>query len=250
MFLVRNVYVVRYHTCRSARSGKGKPDDRNRRTDGYGVGATTERPVTGNRGQRADGEPKQPTTVPRTVRRPSSEERESGPSELGGSRNGRKDWGTHNRSESVQRTAARPSSGSRESGARELDGSRTGREDRGKHQPNRSGPVPTAGQGQVAGHAGAGSAKSAAAEMAVRSVDNTQTEALRNRSRNGERPSSGPRESGGREIGSPEPRKVVRPGENTNRTGPNPIAERWKTEYRGHARAGPAKSTLRGRERS
>jgi hypothetical protein len=71
---------------------------------------------------------------------------------------------------------------------------------------------------------------SAAAERAVRSVDNTQTEALRNRSRNGGRPTSGLRETGGREFGSSESRKVVKPGENTNRTGPNPIAERRKTE--------------------
>jgi hypothetical protein len=97
-------------------------------------------------------------------------------------------------------------------------------------QPNRSESVPTAGQGQVPGDAQAESEKSAAAERAVRSVENTQTETLRNRSRNGRRPSSRSRESGTREIGSSEPRKVVRPGENTNRTGPSPIAERRKTE--------------------
>jgi hypothetical protein len=90
---------------------------------------------------------------------------------------------------------------------------------------------------------------SAAAELAVRSVDNAQTEALRNRSRNGERPSSGPRESGCREIGPPGSRKVVRSDENINRIGPNPIAERRKTEYRGHARAGPAKSSPSGVEK-
>ena len=212
----------------SARSGKGKPDDRTRRTDGYGVGATTKCPVRRTRGQRADGEPRQPRTVPRTVRRPSSEERESGPREIGGSRTGRKDWGIHNQSEFVQRTAEGQLAGHARAGlvnsaAAEL-AERTG------DSHNRSDSVPTAGQGQVPGHARAGSGKSAAAERAVRSVDNRQTETLRNRSRNGRSPTTGSHESGSRELGSSESKTDVRRREHSNRTAPNPLAERRKTE--------------------
>jgi hypothetical protein len=161
VLLDRNIYVDWYHTCRSAKSGKGSPDDRTHRTDGYGVGATTERPVTGSRGQRTDGEPKGSSTVPRTVRRPSSEERESGPSELDGSRTGRKDWGTHNQSASVQRTA----------------------------------------EGQVAGHVRTGSVNSTAVELAERVGENTQPNRLESVSDSGTRPSTGPRASGVREVG-------------------------------------------------